>query len=224
MKCILACMISILMCLLCGNFALPQGFSPEDAVKRMKVPDGFEVKLAACEPDVRQPVSISFDDKGRLWVLQYLQYPTPAGLKPVKVDQFLRTEYDRIPEPPPNGPKGADKLTILEDRKGDGHYTKVKDFVTGLNLASGFALGHGGVYVAQPPYLLFYADKDGDDVPDGDPEVLLSGFGMQDAHAFANSLQWGPDGWLYGAHGSTVTANIRGIEFQQGIWRYHPVT
>jgi hypothetical protein len=47
---------------------------------------------------------------------------------------------------------------------------------------------------------------------------------MEDAHAFPNSLQWGPDGWLYGAQGSTVTANIRGIEFQQGIWRYHPLT
>ncbi|HEY0550363.1 MAG TPA: PVC-type heme-binding CxxCH protein, partial [Verrucomicrobiae bacterium] len=86
------------------------------------------------------------------------------------------------------------------------------------------ALGHGGVFVAQPPYLLFYADKNRDDVPDGDPEVLLTGFGMEDSHAFANSLTWGPDGWLYGAHGSTVNANIRGIEFQQGIWRYHPVT
>jgi putative membrane-bound dehydrogenase-like protein len=86
------------------------------------------------------------------------------------------------------------------------------------------ALGHGGVYVAQPPYLLFYPDRNGDDVPDGDPEVLLSGFGMQDAHAFPNSLQWGPDGWLYGAQGSTVTSKVRGIEFQQGIWRYHPLT
>ena len=85
-------------------------------------------------------------------------------------------------------------------------------------------VGQGGVFVLQTPYLLFYPDRDGDDVPDGDPEVLLSGFGMNDAHAVANSLTWGPDGWLYGAQGSTVTANIRGIEFQQGIWRYHPAT
>ena len=76
----------------------------------------------------------------------------------------------------------------------------------------------------QTPYLLFYPDRDGDDVPDGPPQVLLSGFGMEDAHAVANSLQWGPDGWLYGTQGSTVTAKIRGIEFQQGIWRYHPRT
>ncbi len=95
---------------------------------------------------------------------------------------------------------------------------------TGLNLASGFAFGHGGVFVLQVPYLLFYADRDRDDVPDGDPEVLLTGFGMEDAHSVANSLTWGPDGWLYGCQGSTVTANIGGIEFQQGVWRYHPVS
>jgi putative membrane-bound dehydrogenase-like protein len=129
-----------------------------------------------------------------------------------------------MPDPPPKGPRGADVITILEDETGDGRYHKVRDFVTGLNLASGMCIGHGGVYVVQPPYLLFYPDRNGDDIPDGDPEVLLTGFGMEDAHAFANSLQWGPDGWLYGAQGSTVTANIRGITFQQGIWRYHPIT
>jgi putative membrane-bound dehydrogenase-like protein len=215
----------LIFLLLLGDGSLcAQGFSPEEAVVRMKVPPGFQVKLAACEPEIRQPVTMSFDDRGRLWIIQYLQYPEPAGLKPVKVDQYLRTVYDQIPAPPPRGPRGADRITILEDTRGDGRFHKVKDFVTGLNLASGMALGYGGVFVAQPPYLLFFRDRNGDGVPDGDPDVLLSGFGMQDAHAFPNSLQWGPDGWLYGAQGSTVTSNIRGIEFQQGIWRYHPRT
>src|SRR4029078_9757172 len=83
---------------------------------------------------------------------------------------------------------------------------------------------HGGWCVAHAPYLLFYPDRNGDDVPDGDPEVLLDGFGMEDAHAVVNSLQWGPDGCVYGAQGSTVTENSRGVVFQQGIWRYHPQT
>ena len=96
-----------------------------------------------------------------------------------------------MPEPPPKGPKGADRITILDDPDGDGRYRKAKDFVTGLNLAIGLAFGHGGVFVVQPPYLLFYPDRNGDDVPDGDPEVLLTGFGMEDAHAFANSLHLG---------------------------------
>ncbi len=205
------------------TLANAQNLSPEESVKHMKVPAGFEVKIVAAEPMVRQPVSISFDDQGRIWVVQYLQYPNPAGLKPVKVDQFLRTTYDRVPEPPPKGPKGADRITILSDFDENGRARKSKDFVTGLNLCSGMCLGHGGVFVLQAPYLLFYRSKDGE-TSDGDPEVLLKGFGLEDAHAVANSLQWGPDGWLYGAQGSTVTANIRGIEFQQGIWRYHPLT
>jgi putative heme-binding domain-containing protein len=202
----------------------PKALSPQEALKHFTVADGLEVRLVASEPLVRQPVSISFDDRGRLWVLQYLQYPVPEGLKPVAVDEFLRTKYDRRPDPPPKGPKGRDRITILEDTDGDGVMDHAKDFLTDLNLASGMALGYGGVFVAQPPYLLFYPDANGDDVPDGNPEVLLTGFGMEDAHAFANSLTWGPDGWLYGAQGSTVTANVRGIEFQQGIWRYHPKT
>lgn len=218
-----SCLTVVLPLFFC-SLVQAQGFSPEEALKRMKVADGLEVKLVASEPLIRQPVTMSFDRKGRLWVLQYLQYPTPNGLKPVSVDVYLRTKYDKVPEPPPKGPKGADRITILSDPDENGRFTKSKDFVTGLNLASGMCLGHGGVYVAQPPYLLFYPDRDGDDIPDGDPEVLLKGFGMEDAHAFANSLQWGPDGWLYGAHGSTSYANIRGIEFVQGIWRYHPIT
>src|SRR2546423_13067459 len=129
-----------------------------------------------------------------------------------------------MPEPAPRGPKGADRITICEETDGDGKADRFKDFLSDLNLCSGMALGHGGVFVMQPPYLLFYADRNHDDKPDGDPQVLLSGFGMNDAHALANSLTWGPDGWLYGAEGSTVTSNVRGVEFQQGIWRYHPLT
>jgi len=201
-----------------------QGLTPEEAVNRMQVADGFEVQLVASEPLVRQPVCIEFDDRGRLWVIQYLQYPNPEGLKRVQVDRYSRTKYDRVPDPPPHGPRGADRITILEDSDGDGRMDRGRDFIDGLNLATGIAFGHDGVFVLNVPYLLFYPDRNRDDVPDGDPEVLLTGFGMEDAHSVANSLTWGPDGWLYGCQGSTVTANIHGIEFQQGVWRYHPQT
>ena len=204
--------------------ALGQGYSPAEAPRHMTVPEGLAVELVAAEPLVRQPVAIEFDDRGRLWCIQYLQYPNPSGLNRAKVDRYSRTTYDRRPEPPPRGPKGADRITILIDDDGDGRADSSKDFLSDLNLASGLAFGHGGVFVLQVPYLLFYADRDGDDRPDGDPDVLLTGFGMEDAHSVANSLSWGPDGWLYGCQGSTVTSNIRGIEFQQGVWRYHPIT
>lgn len=202
----------------------PHPPGPADAAQKIRLAEGVELQLFASEPLVRQPVSMSFDHRGRLWVLQYIQYPIPNGLNPTAVDQYLRTKYDRVPESPPRGPEGDDRITILEDTDSDGRADHAKDFVSDLNLASGMALGYDGVFVVQPPYLLFYPDRDHDDVPDGDPEVLLKGFGMEDAHAFANSLTWGPDGWLYGAQGSTVTADIRGIGFQQGIWRYHVPT
>ncbi len=182
------------------------------------------MELFAAEPLVRQPVTMTVDRQGRVWVIQYLQYPEPAGLKKVRGDRYDRIRYDRTPEPPPRGPRGADCVTILSDTDGDGRADTARDFVEGLNLASGLALGHGGVWVLQSPYLLFYPDADEDDVPDGDPEVRLVGFGLDDAHSVANSLQWGPDGWLYGVHGSTVNANVRGIKFQQGIWRYDPAS
>lgn len=215
------------MCLAQGTVPLeeaPPPLAASAAANQFKVADGLNISLVAAEPEVSQPLSISFDDRGRMWVLQYRQFPNPNGLTPVKVDNWLRTKYDRLPDPPPKGPRGNDRISIYEDTNGDGRADTVKHFLSTLNLASGMALGHGGVFVVQSPYLLFYADRDQDDVPDGDPEVLLTGFGMDDAHAFANSLTWGPDGWLYGAQGSTATASIRGIGFQQGVWRYHPLT
>src|SRR5690349_24910379 len=105
---------------LVASFACGQALTPDEALKHFQVAEGFEIELVASEPEVRQPVTMTFDRRGRLWVIQYLQYPTPAGLKPVDVDRYLRTKYDRVPEPPPEGPRGADRITILEDTDGDG--------------------------------------------------------------------------------------------------------
>ncbi|HET6246650.1 MAG TPA: PVC-type heme-binding CxxCH protein [Tepidisphaeraceae bacterium] len=200
------------------------GLPPEEARRALTPASGFEIQLSASEPMIRQPVNIMFDERGRLWVVQYIQYPYPAGLKIISQDQFLRTKYDRVPEPPPRGPRGADRITILQSSKSDGKFDKSVDFVTGLNLATAMEIGYGGVWVAQTPYLLFYPMKEGSDAPAGEPQVILSGFGMEDAHAVVNHLTWGPDGWLYGAQGSTNTAHIQGQEFQQAAWRYNPRT
>lgn len=212
------------MGMLSGGKLWSQGFAPAEAVGKMTVAEGLRMKLFASEPEVRQPIFVKCDDRGRLWTIQYLQYPNPAGLKRTQVDRWSRTTYDRVPPPPPHGPRGGDKITILEDQDGDGRADQIKDFVDGLNLVTGVAFGQRGVYVLNVPYLLFYPDADRDDVPDADPEVLLSGFGMEDAQSLSNHLTWGPDGWLYGVNGSTTTCRIRGLEFQQGVWRYHPRT
>ena len=183
------------------------------------------MELVASEPVIRQPIDLHFDDRGRLWVVQYLQYPFPAGLNITSYDQYLRARYSGVPAAPPNHVRGADKITVLEDTDGDGIFDAHKDVITGLNITTSVLTGRGGVWVMNPPYLLFYRDRTGDGLPDGDPEVRLEGFGLEDTHSLANSLTWGPDGWLYGVHGSTSTARVRGISFLgQAVWRYHPDT
>ncbi|QDT91251.1 PVC-type heme-binding CxxCH protein [Gimesia algae] len=203
---------------------------PAEAVKLFQVHKDFEMESIAAEPEVMQPLYLSFDHRGRMWVVQYLQYPFPAGLKVVKYDQYLRAVFDKVPPAPPNHFKGADKISVLEDTDGDGTFDKIKDVITGLNIVSAVTVGKGGIWVLNPPYLLFYPDADGDDIPDGDPEVHLSGFGLEDTHSVANSIKWGPDGWLYGANGSTTTGTVssavtKNVHFKgQMIWRYHPET
>ncbi len=212
--------------------APPPAKSPADGLKALTVPDDLALDQVLSEPLVAQPLFISFDERGRMWVMQYRQYPFPAGLKILSEDKFLRATYDKVPEPPPHGAKGLDKITIHEDTDGDGVFDKHKTFLDGLNIATSFAQGKDGVWVLNPPYLLFYPDKNHDDVPDGDPEIHLEGFGMEDTHSNANSLQWGPDGWLYAAQGSTVSGHIKhyGVNepavhsLGQLIWRYHPET
>ena len=199
--------------------------SPADALRAMRLPDGYAVELVASEPTIRQPIDLRFDERGRLWVVEFIQYPFPAGLTVTAYDQYIRAEFDRVPPPPPRHTRGADRITILEDRDGDGKYETRRTFLDGLNLATSVLPGDGGAWVLMPPYLLFYPDRDGDDVPDADPEVHLAGFGLEDTHSLATNMHWGPDGWIYGAKGSTTNLEIQGVRLLgQGIWRYHPGT
>jgi putative heme-binding domain-containing protein len=207
--------------------------APEQSQAAFKVADDLQIDQLLTEPAVRQPVFINFDERGRLWVVQYLQYPDPAGLKMLSRDSVWRAVYDKVPPPPPHQFRGADKITIFEDTRGTGVFDKEMTFVDGLNIVTAVTKGRGGVWVLNPPYLLFYPDKNNDDIPDGDPQVALSGFGLEDTHSVVNSLRWGPDGWLYGCQGSTVTAAVvrPGLDKEpiertmgQQIWRYHPQT
>ena len=203
---------------------------PGEAVKGFRYPDDLSLELVLSEPEIIQPLQISFDHRGRLWVVQYHQYPYPEGLKITEIDNHTRVQFDKVPEAPPKGVKGADKISFFEDTDGDGSYDKATDAITGLNIATGVVLGRRNIWVLNPPYLLAYPDPEGDGIPNGEPVVHLEGFGLEDTHAVANSLTWGPDGWLYGAQGSTTTANINSavstnVSFQgQAIWRYHPET
>lgn len=207
-----------------------QPTNPEDALQDFRFPNDLALDLLAAEPLIVQPVELNFDHRGRLWVVQYGQYPFPAGLKIVNYDYHLRAQFDKMPEPPPIGTHGADKITMLEDTDGDGVFDKATDAITGLNIATSVTWGRGKIWVLNPPFLLAYPDPDGDCIPDGKAVVHLTGFGLEDTHAVANSLRWGPDGWLYGAQGSTTWATInssvsKNVHFKgQAIWRYHPET
>ena len=201
---------------------------PQNVLSKFSISDDLAMELVLSEPRVNQPLELTFDHRGRLWVVQYNQYPYPKGLKVTRIDNHLRSEFDKIPKPPPEGISGADKITFFEDTNGDGNFDKATDAIAGLNIATGVAFGRGKIWVLNPPYLLSYPDAEGDGLPDGPPVVHLSGFGLEDTHAVANSLRWGPDGWIYGATGSTVTSNIssevtKNVAYEgQGIWRYHP--
>lgn len=196
---------------------------PDETLRAFEPIEGLTMELVASEPVIRQPIDMHFDDRGRLWVVQYQQYPFPAGVTITAYDQYLRARYSGVPAAPPNHVRGADKIAVLEDTDGDGVFDSHKDVITGLNITTSVLTGRGGVWVMNPPYLLFYRDLSGDGLPDGDPEVRLAGFGLEDTHSLANSLTWGPDGWLYGVHGSTSTARVKGISFLgQAVWRYHP--
>jgi putative membrane-bound dehydrogenase-like protein len=188
--------------------AMAEGLEPAAAARAMSPPPGFSVKLLASEPDVRQPIAMCFDDRGRLWVVECYTYP--------------RRVAEGIPR---------DRILVFEDTDGDDVLDSRKVFYEGLSLASGVAVGFGGVWVGAAPHFLFIPDADGDDVPDGEPRVLLDGWGAHDTHETLNSFIWGPDGWLYGCHGvfthSAVgkpgTPEAERVRINAGIWRYHPL-
>jgi len=209
--------------------------APADSAAKLRPGADFVAELLLSEPLVAQPTHFSFDERGRLWIAQYRQYPYPAGLRMLSRDKYYRAHYDKIPLPPPNHDRGADIVSIHEDTDGDGVFDRHKVFLDGLNMANAVVCGRGGVWVMHTPYLLYYPDRNGDDIPDGAPEVRLAGFGFEDTHSVANGLVWGPDGWLYGAQGSTTSCrvtrpgldrtNAPGVYFEGCmVWRYHPDT
>lgn len=183
---------------------------PAEAIAKMDMPEEFEVKAFVAEPDIAETIAFCFDDRGRLWTLD---------------NQNYTTRKSHITD------KNLNRIQIFEDTDGDGVFDKKKIFLDGLSFSSGLAVGHGGVYLGKPPELLFYPDKNGDDVPDGEPEILLDGWGIRDRHETLNSFCWGPDGWMYGCHGVFTHSNVgkpgdpegKRQFIDGGIWRFHPV-
>ncbi len=182
--------------------------SAAEAAAMITVPDGFKVTLFAGEPAVHQPIALEIDDRGRLWVAECYTYE--GG------------EYDL---------SKRDRIVIFEDTDGDGQFDRRKVFWDKGQRLTGLTLGFGGVWVTSAPHLLFLPDRDGNDLPDGEPEIVLEGFSILARHNMVNGLRWGPDGWLYGRHGITDTSTVGTPQTPLGkrtrlncsIWRYHPL-
>ena len=185
--------------------------TPEEALASLKLPPGFTATLFAHEPDVQNPIAMTFDPRGRMWVAENYTYAD----KTLRFDLALR-----------------DRVIILEDKDGDGRAESRKVFTDQVQLLTSVELGRGGVWLMCPPQLLFIPDKDGDDVPDGEPQVVLDGFTVAKAnyHNFANGLRWGPDGWLYGRCGASCPGEVgvpgtpveQRVPMRGGMWRFHP--
>ena len=183
-----------------------------EAAKTAELPEGFRLEVFASEPEVRQPIGITFDAKGRLWVAECYTFAE----NPRRWDLELN-----------------DRVTILEDTDGDGKSDKRTLFWDQAKRLTSVAVGHGGVWLTCAPQLLFIPDADGDLVPDGEPVVMLDGFDAETiGHNIVNGLKWGPDGWLYGRHGITSTSWVGApgtpekdrVAMNCAIWRFHPKT
>ncbi len=184
--------------------------SADESAKQMLLPAGFQITTFASEPAVRQPIAMTTDARGRLWVAENYTYSE----RPTVFNDELR-----------------DRILIFEDSDNDGRFDKRTVFWEGAQRLMSIEVGSGGVWALCLPELVFIADRDGDDVPDGPPQAVLDGFVHQrGSHTVANGLRWGPDGWLYGRQGILATSQV-GIpgtpEGQRttvnvGIWRFSP--
>lgn len=183
-----------------------EAYSPAEAQKLFQVPPGFEVRLFASEPEVVNPVAMTWDERGRLWVVELYEYPMG---KP--------------------GEKGRDRIKVLEDTDADGVSDKVSVFADGMTLATGVLVGNGGVYVGETPNLWFMEDTDGDGRADKKTAVL-TGFGAEDRHELLNGFTWGPDGQLYMTHGVFTHSkandpnnpNAEPVVLTAGVARFEP--
>lgn len=186
--------------------------TPDVALSKLQLPEGFRATVFAAEPDVRNPIAMAWDARGRLWIAENYTYSERA----VRWDLKLR-----------------DRILIFEDADGDDRFDKRTVFADDLQMLTSIEVGLGGVWAIALPNVVFIPDRDGDDRPDGPAEVVVDGFRgpQENHHNIANGLRFGPDGWLYGRCGASGAADIKipgapeseRIPVRGGMWRYHPV-
>ena len=173
--------------------------SPEDSQKHIQLPEGFEAELFAAEPNIINPIAFTWDESGRLWVVQSQDYPHDLS-----------------------NDVGGDRITICEDTTGDSKADKFTEFATKQSMTTGITKVKGGIIVAQAPNMVFLEDTNGDDKMDK-RTVLFDGFGIWDTHAGPSSLHYGIDNMIWGSVGYSGFENQfqdKNVSFKMGVYRF----
>jgi len=182
---------------------MQESLSPAESNKLTSVPADFEIKLFAAEPDITNPIAMSWDERGRLWVVESVDYP----------NTFKETD-------------GAanDRIKICEDTNGDGVADKFTVFADKLNIPTSMVFSNGGIIVSMAPDFVFMKDTNGDDVADV-REVIMTGWGKNDTHAGPSNLLYGFDNKIWGVNGYSGfngTINGKKWNFPQGVYHFSP--
>ena len=190
------------------NLPVPEVLSASESMKHIQVPADFELKLFASEPEIGRPIALAWDERGRLWIVEAVDYP--------------HTLFLDAPNGNPTG-EGNDRIKICEDTNGDGRADKFTVFADKLNMATSLVFVNGGIIVSALRQFVFLRDNNGDDKADERSVLFANSWGTRDTHAIEANLSRGFDNWLYGSVGySGFSGMVGGVmkTFQQGVYRF----
>jgi putative membrane-bound dehydrogenase-like protein len=176
--------------------------SPEESAQHLVLAAGFEAKLWAADPEIKKPICMAWDERGRLWIAETIDYPNDLQ---------------------PEG-EGRDRIKICEDTNGDGRADKFTVFAERLSIPTGMCFANGGLIVLESGHTLLLRDTNGDDTAD-ERQVLFKGWGMGDTHATASNLRYGLDNWVWGVVGYSGfdgTVGGKRVRFGMGVYRFKP--
>ncbi len=173
--------------------------SPEESMKRFVTPEGLKVERYADERDFEsKPIAMTWDEHGRLWLCETLDYPNELG-------------------------KDRDRIRICEDTDGDKVADKFTVFAEGLSIPTAIVIARGGAIVQNGTETIFLKDTDGDDVAD-ERKTLITGWQLGDTHGGVSNFRYGLDNWIWAMQGYNNSRpefdGQQSQSFRQGFWRF----
>lgn len=157
--------------------------SPAEAMKTFQIADGFRIEQVAAEPLTTDPIAMSFDEFGRLFV--------------VEMRGYSEDDKDHLGQ-----------IRLLTDRDGDGRFDDSSVYVDGLSWPTAVICYDGGIFVGAAPDILYFKDTDGDGRAD-QRRVVFTGFGRSNVQGLLNTFQWGLDNRIHGATSSSGASLTR---------------